>query len=224
MVWCTIGGHLWNLAILAALNTSSFTTVSLVNHFNCQVQKPSSYPLKLVVGRCHHWQSFDRRGKSHRHADFLGFGKLLSSQKAKMDWSPSSVSEPHCLWGTGPKSGSQISLRLCSSCCCCFTRGRENVSAVISESEQRPHRVGRSLISSGKVKELKLDEGRMKRNVTAEESSDTDRRALLKSGRQLWHHQTINNQRIDRSRPQSCPAFRVQMMLRQHSSCRLWGS
>lgn len=189
-----------------------------MNHFNCQVQKPSSYPLKLVVRRCHHWQSFDRRGKSHRHADFLCFGKLLSSQKAKMDWSPSSVSEPHCLWGTRPKSTSQISLRLCSSCC--FTRGRENVSAVISESERRPHRVGRSLISSGKVKELKLDEGRMKRNVTAEESSDTDRRALLKSGRQLWHHQTINNQRIDRSRP----AFRVQTMLRQHSSCPLWGS
>lgn len=127
------------------------------------------------------------------------------------------------LWGTCPKSGSQITLRLCSSSCCC-TRGRENVSAVISESEQCPHRVGRSLISSGKVKELKLDEGRMKRNVTAEESSDTDRRALLKSGRQLWHHQTINNQRIDRSRPQSCPAFRVQMMLRQHSSGPLWGS
>lgn len=62
---------------------------------------------------------------------------------------------------------------------------KRNVSAVISESEQCPHRVGRSLISSGKVKELKLDEGRMKRNVTAEESSDTDRRALLKSGRQL---------------------------------------
>lgn len=93
---CTIGGHLWNLAILAALNTSSFTTVSLVNHFNCQVQKPSSYPLKLFVRHCHHWQSFDRRGKSHRHADFLCFGKLLSSQKAKMDWSPSSVSQPHC--------------------------------------------------------------------------------------------------------------------------------
>lgn len=61
---CTIGGHLWNLAILAALNTSSFTTVSLVNHFNCQVQKPSSYPLKLFVRRCHHWQSLTGGGRA----------------------------------------------------------------------------------------------------------------------------------------------------------------
>lgn len=193
-----------------------------MNHFNCQVQKPSSYPLKLFVRRCHHWQSLIGGGRATgmqisfvlescwaaRRPKWTGAHLLFLSLIVRY---VSKIREPN-----HPAALQQQLLLLHKRKRKCF--------AVISESEQCPHRVGRSLISSGKVKELKLDEGRMKRNVTAEESSDTDRRALLKSGRQLWHHQTINNQRIDRSRPQSCPAFRVQMMLRQHSSGPLWGS
>lgn len=193
-----------------------------MNHFNCQVQKPSSYPLKLFVRRCHHWQSLTGGGRATGMQISFVLESCWAARRPK--WTGAHLLFLSLIVRYVSKIREKITLRLCSSSCCCFTRGRENVSAVISESEQCPHRVGRSLISSGKVKELKLDEGRMKRNVTAEESSDTDRRALLKSGRQLWHHQTINNQRIDRSRPQSCPAFRVQMMLRQHSSGPLWGS
>lgn len=140
MVWCTIGGHLWQFGNFSSFkHKSSFTTVSLVTRFNCQVQKPSSYPLKLVVRRCQYWQSFDRRGRAAGMQIPLVLESCWAARRPK--WTGA-----HLLFLSiivcevrVQNSGSQISLRLCSSC---FTRGRENVSAVISESEQCPHRVG----------------------------------------------------------------------------------